>query len=414
MVMTVMLSGHAFTIGSLLLIFRVVLFADSFSTFVSSMREEKLPKATLGMTWQTLHVDSFSDSPVTDGSTRTRGHPQTYKDEAYRDAVLTAWKSEAERIVLWEDFQVETKSIVYYCDEDKIEESARGATDGGTASKAATPLFGQIIRRKLNAKRDALPQGENGHLLPGILLFHTGAGPHDLFLQWKAQSLVCSKRFSSGCIVLIADILSDGIGWAWDADRSRFGEVYSSVIAMDNDCDPKGERPELQRRASAAYNTLCSLPHVDSSKIAALGWCLGGHPIFEIAKSPRKMFSGMKAMITFHGVFGPVRQFHSSSSPANARDLSEEVRVSEASSNSSILICNGDNDPFVDSADLEASVELFRLCGHHVDVLHLPGARHGFTNPAQDFNENESFKYHGKSADVAWEKALDLLNKSVG
>ena len=38
--------------------------------------------------------------------------------------------------------------------------------------------------------------------LPGIILFHTGAGPQDIFLRWKADSLVneADDTFEDGCV----------------------------------------------------------------------------------------------------------------------------------------------------------------------------------------------------------------------
>ena len=382
----------------------------------------RMIKVSFNMKWQTLDVNTFikdDDHDTTTTMTRTKEHPQMYKDVPYRNAVVKAWKEENER-KNWkqEDFEVEMSSIVYYTDNDQYEDF----------KKTKTPLYGYVIRRhrkmlsQQQKHKDDLSSSSSSSKVPGILLFHTGAGPHDIFLLWKAQSLICSTTTTSsngGCVVLIADIISDDIGWAWDPDRSKFQSVYNSVIAMNNESN--GQRVELRQRVVAAYDTLCSLEEVDKSNIAVLGWCLGGHPIFEIATSPRHMFPGIKAMITFHGVFGPVKQqFYSASEESeNRSEVNEDMMVEgagrhEETPDTSILICNGVDDPFVNSSDLDACVELFQSRGHSVEVLQLPGAKHGFTNPAQDFNDNPSFQYHEQSANIAWTNAQELLHKTLG
>jgi hypothetical protein len=55
--------------------------------------------------------------------------------------------------------------------------------------------------------------------VPGILFFHTGAGPHDMCLFWKADSLVTnSEVFPDGCLIFITNILGNNAGWAWSPD----------------------------------------------------------------------------------------------------------------------------------------------------------------------------------------------------
>lgn len=122
--------------------------------------------------------------------------PQLARDVDYASAVLDAWRQEeAETGETW---MTEWKPITYSSD------------DG-------TPLYGHIVRRKQQSKETHLP---------GILLFHTGAGPHDVFLLWKAASLVMSLD----CEVLITDILSDESGWAWQSDRTQYETARNKVL----------------------------------------------------------------------------------------------------------------------------------------------------------------------------------------
>ena len=83
-----------------------------------------------------------------------------------------------------------------------------------------TPLYGHIVRPKLdsaaNADAAASKRKKNKKSYhPGILLFHTAAGPQDVFLFRKAAALASDPNLR--CVVLICDVLSDQDGWAWES-----------------------------------------------------------------------------------------------------------------------------------------------------------------------------------------------------
>ena len=60
-------------------------------------------------------------------------------------------------------------------------------------SEAGKPLYGQLVWSE-GASTGVEPR-------PGVLLVHTAVGPHDLFLQWKAEALA-----AVGLVVLIVDM----------------------------------------------------------------------------------------------------------------------------------------------------------------------------------------------------------------
>jgi len=287
--------------------------------------------------------------------------PQLAKDFNYASAVLDAWKQQEEEDSdkVW---MTETMPIVYHDEQDN-------------------PLYGHLVRRP----------GKTDSTIPGVVLFHTGAGPHDLFLLWKAAALVNADEYlSHGCVVLIADILSDDTGWGWSPDRNKYNQVMKQVLTNDN-----SQRPMLQQRIRAAIDTLVDQDNVDSNRLSALGWCLGGHAILELG---RMNVSGMRAMATFHGVFDEL--------PISIQEDTENENRSE------ILICHGTKDPFVSDAALENALATFQHHRHLASLLQLQGAKHGFSNPAQDFNENEAFGFNQEAAHKAWRQTLALLKRT--
>jgi dienelactone hydrolase len=285
--------------------------------------------------------------------------PRVAKDSDYAGAVQKVWKQEQS-----------TKQVSEFC-------RHRYKTKDGYH------FYGTLIRRKRE-------EGAFANV-PGFLFFHTGAGPNDVCLQWKADSIVTNEdTFPDGCVVLIADILGDDMGWAWSSDRTRYNTAREFVLASDG----SGARMQLQSAIMAAVNALKNVPGVDESRLAALGWCLGGHPVLELG---RMKIPEMRAMVTFHGVF----------------DGTAPPKGENEVGGCKVLICNGVDDPFVSKEALDNSIATFSRHGHAVEVLRLQGARHGFTNPAQDFNPNEAFAYNDDAAKTAWTAALSLLKSEL-
>ncbi|EJK74377.1 hypothetical protein THAOC_03948 [Thalassiosira oceanica] len=284
------------------------------------------------------------------------GQPRLAKDEDYANAVLGAWQLDAASRD--DDAGSLARPIKYFTSSD------------------GTCLFGHVYRTKTTSEEE----------VPGIVLFHTGAGPQDVFLRWKADSIATTLP----CVVLIADILSDEDGWAW-TDRDKYQKVRSEILIPDKN----GQRNRLAERAEVAIKTIQAQESVDPNRIAALGFCLGGHPIVELA---RMKIPGVKVLSTFHGVFDGVQQL---GSPVG--------HSPNCAGTSKILINNGRDDPFVPREDLEAAVKLFKDLGHDCEVQEFDETRHGFTNPAQDFNPSASFAFSVKSNEAAMSAVMEML-----
>lgn len=283
---------------------------------------------------------------------------QIAKDKEYLDAILQEWNKEKR------SFEVESKPFEYKDDE-------KGN------------LFGHLVRRKTTGLATEKS-------LPGILLFHTGAGPLDVSLFYKADCLV--QKFD--CVVLICDIVSDCYGWGWNPDRTYYTEIRNSLL----DEDAKLLR---SRATSAANQVSVGAPEVDPQRLAAMGWCLGGQPILELGRVSSSAFK-LRAMVTFHGVFernGPL---------AKVRD-----EVSSSTSGGKLLICNGKDDPFVSDEELENTRITFETNGWEVKVEEYEGSKHGFSNPAQEFNEKAAFGYNEVAARESWDAAFRLLEEEL-
>lgn len=304
--------------------------------------------------------------------------PRVAKDREYAVAVLDAWRQEESlSSTVW---TTEIARVVYY-------------EDGSVPSDSTGPLFGHMVRKPRAQSPD---HGPIAAPLPGILLFHTAAGPQDIFLFYKAACLV--NTLPDGCVVLIADLLSDGIGWGWRSDRLQYEEASQTLLKIDPGND--NARPVLRRRLCAAHQVLTHQPYVDEQRVAALGWCFGGHAILELG---RMRPPGLRALATFHGVFDAT-----AASPRPSSDSPIPLP-----SDCEVLVCHGTNDPFVSTDMIVAALQTLQDCRHTVSLLQLASARHGFTNPGQAHNSNPAFAYDAAAAAKAWRQTMALLERRI-
>lgn len=297
------------------------------------------------------------------------GNPRLAKDEDYASEILSAWKSDVNARMHTTLTSI-AKPIVY-----------RDAND--------SPLYGYLYRPSHNNQDVPIKN------LPGLIIFHTGAGPQDIFLTWKADTLVTdTETFPNGVVVLIADILGDETGWAWDTDRSRYEKIASILLVPDEN----GERNMLQSRVRAVVETLREQPDVDPTRIGIVGFCLGGHPILELGRMPD---ISVKAMVSFHGVFVSVHKFQMTEADA------------KKDSTCQVLICTGKDDPFVPKEDVIAAQDMFERLGHHCTSISFEDTKHGFTNPAQRFNTNPAFDFNEDSYRSAWTAMCNVLKDAL-
>ena len=123
----------------------------------------------------------------------------------------------------------------------------------------------------------------------------------------------------------------------------------------------------------------------------------------------------LKSMITFHGVFrdGLFNGGGPSGTGTTASNMTQLETSSSSSNPAEVLICNGLDDPFVSENDVKVAKEIFEQNDFAVSILKLQNARHGFSNPAQSFNDNPSFDYNEKAAIESWDMTLKLLKRTL-
>jgi len=142
-----------------------------------------------------------------------------------------------------------------------------------------------------------------------------------------------------------------------------------------------------QARVQAAIETLEKESIVDTSRIAAIGYCFGGRIALNMARN----HAPIVGVVAFHG------------------DLSNDHPEQTHDVRAKILVCTGDADAFVPPKAVAAFKDEMTKAGADFKVIEYPGAHHAFTNPAADSHHLDNIKYDPQADKDSWQAMKDFL-----
>jgi dienelactone hydrolase len=145
----------------------------------------------------------------------------------------------------------------------------------------------------------------------------------------------------------------------------------------------------LRRRAGTALDLLAGHSHCDSSRLAAIGFCLGGIVALELAREG----APLRCAIGFHpGLMRP------SGSTTGAIDAK-------------ILMMIGEDDPVVPLEDRTSFVKEMKKSGADWQLHVFGGVGHSFTNPDIDALGFPGFNYNERANKRFWNLMLALFDE---
>lgn len=148
----------------------------------------------------------------------------------------------------------------------------------------------------------------------------------------------------------------------------------------------RADPAKFRQRARAALDKLASLPQVDSDRLAAIGYCMGGSFVLELARDG----APLKGVVSFHGALETQR-------PAVAGQVKAKV-----------LVCHGAEDPFVPPAQVNAFAEEMTRAGVDWQLISYGGTVHSFTNPEAGSLNTPGLAYNKRSDERSW-KAMRMF-----
>jgi dienelactone hydrolase len=209
---------------------------------------------------------------------------------------------------------------------------------------------------------------------PGVLVFHEWWGLND-YIKSRARNIA-----SLGYVAFAPDVYGKGVRPAGvEAAKKETGKYMK-------------DRKLLRSRAVAGLDLLKKNKHVDTEKIAAIGYCFGGAAALELARSG----APVAATATFHGVLN-------TPDPEDAKNIK-----------GSVLVLHGAADQSVKPAEVQSFQEAMNKAGVDWQLVSYGGAVHGFTNPANGTDPAKGVAYNEKADKRSWEAMKDFLSEKLG
>ncbi len=208
---------------------------------------------------------------------------------------------------------------------------------------------------------------------PGVLVVHEWWGLND-YARKRAIMLA-----ELGYTALAVDMYGDGKQAMHPDDAKKF-----SSELMKNFDDAKA-------RFTAAMEFLKQQPSVDPTRIAAIGYCMGGGVVLNMARQG----VDLKGVASFHGSLTPVK-------PAQPSSVKAKV-----------LVLHGGDDKFIPPEQIEAFKQEMKSAGVDFQFISYPGAVHSFTNPEADGlgkKYNMPIAYNAQADKKSWDELKKLLN----
>jgi len=202
--------------------------------------------------------------------------------------------------------------------------------------------------------------------LPAVVMIHEWWGLNDNIKE------MADELAGEGYVVLGADLYIGEV--ATDPNRAR--ELSSSVRE-----NPQQAITNLQ----SAVQYLASLPNVNGSRIAALGWCFGGGQSLQLALNSEQ--HPLAATVIFYGNL--------------VNDTSELSKIKWP-----VLGIFGDQDNSIPVDSVRAFGRGLNETGVTNEIYIYPGVGHAFANPSGD-------NYAPQETADAWQKTLTFLDKYV-
>ncbi len=252
---------------------------------------------------------------------------------------------------------------------------APAATSGAETPTPLAKVEGKEVVYEANGTQlegfIAYPANATGKR-PGVLVIHEWWG-HTDYVRMRAQKLA-----ELGYVALALDMYGDGKQATHPEDATK---MMMEVM---------GNLEVATKRFSAAKALLENDPRTDATRIAAVGYCMGGAVALNMARAG----TDLDAIAVFHG------------------NLATQQPMAVGAYKGKILVASGGADPFVPPEQVQAFEKEMQAAGADYKLDLYPNAKHAFTNPAATEN-GEKFKiplaYDAEADAASWKKLEEFL-----
>lgn len=237
-------------------------------------------------------------------------------------------------------------------------------------------------------KTETIEYRDDGVVLRGFLAFDerkSGKRPGVLVMPEAfglgAQAKGRAERLAElGYVALAGDPYGNGL------ETNDLQEAMKIAGALRED------PAKFRKRARVALDKLGSLSQVEPSRLAAIGYCMGGSFALELARDG----APLRGIVSFHGGLGTQR-------PAAAGEVKAKI-----------LVCTGADDPFVPAAQVSALADEMTKAGADWQIISYGGTVHSFTNPEAGKVGNPGIAYNKLSDERSWKAMTAFFEEIFG
>jgi dienelactone hydrolase len=208
---------------------------------------------------------------------------------------------------------------------------------------------------------------------PAVLVIHEWWGLND-YPKMRARKLA-----ELGYIAMAIDLFGNGKTADNPDDAGKLAMPFYQNTQM------------AKARFDAALNKLKTYSQVDTSNIAAIGYCFGGAMVLNMAR----LGEDLKGVVSFHG---------------NLVGVPPDKNLLKAR----ILVCHGADDKFVEQPEVDKFKKQMDAVGADYTIKIYPNAGHAFTNPAATEN-GEKFKipikYNAAADSASWNDMKEFFGR---
>ena len=197
---------------------------------------------------------------------------------------------------------------------------------------------------------------------PGVLVMPGGFGLGD------NARMRCDMLARMGYVAFAGDPYGGGI------EINDLREVMKRVTEL------RADPAKFRQRGRASLDYLRALPQVDPDRVAAIGYCLGGTFVLELARDG----APLAGVVTFHG------------------GLETKLPAVAGAVRAKLLILTGADDPTVAPAHINAFADEMTKADADWQVVIYSGTKHAFTYPDAAARKIDWIEYKKSSDDRSW------------
>jgi dienelactone hydrolase len=216
--------------------------------------------------------------------------------------------------------------------------------------------------------------GESGGPFPTVMVMHSANG-----LRHQVRDTV-EKLAALGYLAIATDM------YGAEIQAGSQEDIHAEYTNFFGD-----NQHNVRPRALAWFEAVAAHPEVDPKRIAAIGYCFGGHCVLELARAG----ADVQLVVSYHGT------------------LSTHARAEPGVPKCEIAAYCGAHDPFAPLDEVEALRRELAEAGARYQVTIFGEAAHSFTDPDAANMGMEGIRYDRMAHRISWAGTLALLEETL-